>query len=712
MKSLRITLLLFFFSLTANFISAQTTIKGIVVDDQNEAIIGANIFLVGTYDGTSSDIDGTFIFESFEEGSHELVISYLGFEDKRQTIELKGISINLSIELTPTLNELEMVVISAGAFEASDEKKAVMLRSLDIVTTAGATADIAGALNTLPGTQKVGEEGQLFVRGGAAHETQTFIDGLLVQNPYSSSVPSIPARGRFSPFLFKGTTFSTGGYSAEYGQALSSALILDTEDLAPKTVTGISLMSVGLGLAHTQRWDSTSISASIDYTNLAPYAAMVPQNIQWEKPFQGMGGQVIFRHKTSPTGILKIQASGNLNGMEMQYPDQENVLNTSRLSLDNENYYINTSYKEILGEKWTLFTGAIFAWNKDEIKERFQVTNQEQTLQFKSTLSYHFNDKIRIKSGIEYFNNDWQEEFANSESDLFATHLKDQYGAGFVESDIHFSKKMAARVGVRLEYDDLLQEFAASPRLSLAYKTGKNSQVSLAYGQFFQNPEKTNLRYHQNLGFERADHYILNYQILTEERTFRIEAYWKDYKNLLKFDAAQPWISNNDGNGYARGIDVFYRDKKSIKNGDFWLSYSFLDTERDYLDFPVASSPSFASKHNFSAVYKHWFNKLNSNLGLTYSFSSPRAFNDPNQATFNSGRTLAYHDLSMNWSYLTHWFGQFTIIHASITNVLGVKQEFGQRFSNQPNAEGQFTSIAVRPPAKRFIFVGLFISIK
>ena len=263
-----------------------------------------------------------------------------------------------------------------------------------------------------------------------------------------------------------------------------------------------------------------------------------------------------------------------------------------------------------------------------------------------------------------------------------------------------------------LEYDDLLQEFAASPRLSLAYKTGKNSQVSLAYGQFFQNPEKTNLRYHQNLGFERADHYILNYQILTEERTFRIEAYWKDYKNLLKFDAAQPWISNNDGNGYARGIDVFYRDKKSIKNGDFWLSYSFLDTERDYLDFPVASSPSFASKHNFSAVYKHWFNKLSSNLGLTYSFSSPRAFNDPNQATFNSGRTLAYHDLSMNWSYLTHWFGQFTIIHASITNVLGVKQEFGQRFSNQPNAEGQFTSIAVRPPAKRFIFVGLFISIK
>ena len=53
--------------------------------------------------------------------------------------------------------------LSAGAFEASDERKAVVLRPLDIVTTAGATADIAGALNTLPGTQAVGEEGKLLL---------------------------------------------------------------------------------------------------------------------------------------------------------------------------------------------------------------------------------------------------------------------------------------------------------------------------------------------------------------------------------------------------------------------------------------------------------------------------------------------------------------------------------------------------------------------
>jgi hypothetical protein len=102
----------------------------------------------------------------------------------------------------------------------------------------GATADIAGALNTLPGTQKVGESGRLFVRGGDGNETRTFIDGLVVLDAYKPSAPNTPSRGRFLPFMFKGTSFSTGGYSAEYGQALSSALVLDSKDKGELTADG------------------------------------------------------------------------------------------------------------------------------------------------------------------------------------------------------------------------------------------------------------------------------------------------------------------------------------------------------------------------------------------------------------------------------------------------------------------------------------------
>ena len=66
------------------------------------------------------------------------------------------------------------------------------------------------------------------MRGGDAVESKTIVDGLLIQNPYDSSVPHIPQRGRFTPFEFEGTVFSTGGYSAQYGQALSSVVDLTT----------------------------------------------------------------------------------------------------------------------------------------------------------------------------------------------------------------------------------------------------------------------------------------------------------------------------------------------------------------------------------------------------------------------------------------------------------------------------------------------------
>ena len=102
----------------------------------------------------------------------------------------------INVELKELFNELNAVVITAGAFEASDEKKNTILKPLDIVTTAGADGDIYGALETLPGASKVGNDDGLYVRGGSDYETKTVIDGMTVNNPYYSTLPDIPSRGR------------------------------------------------------------------------------------------------------------------------------------------------------------------------------------------------------------------------------------------------------------------------------------------------------------------------------------------------------------------------------------------------------------------------------------------------------------------------------------------------------------------------------------
>ncbi len=77
-----------------------------------------------------------------------------------------GAPLEMEVILKEIPNELTAVVITAGSFEASSEKKITVLKPLDIVTTARANADIAAALRPLPGTQQVGESAELFVRGG------------------------------------------------------------------------------------------------------------------------------------------------------------------------------------------------------------------------------------------------------------------------------------------------------------------------------------------------------------------------------------------------------------------------------------------------------------------------------------------------------------------------------------------------------------------
>jgi CarboxypepD_reg-like domain len=210
-------------------VTAQTIITG-MVRDAKTPVSGATIAIKDSYDGTTTDSTGKFSFKTTEKSEKILVISAIGYKTFEQKLNLNGTPQDLTVTLKEEINEMRAVVITAGAFEASDRKRATVLNSIDIVTTASANADITGAIKTLPGAQQVGEQEGLFVRGGTAAETKIFIDGTLVNNFFYTSEPNIATRGRFSPFIFKGTVFSAGGYSALYGQALSSALILESID--------------------------------------------------------------------------------------------------------------------------------------------------------------------------------------------------------------------------------------------------------------------------------------------------------------------------------------------------------------------------------------------------------------------------------------------------------------------------------------------------
>ncbi len=682
-------------------VCGQTRISG-TVRDKKGPVPGANVFIQDTYDGSSTDGTGNFSFETAEAGRKKIIISFLGYETIEREEELNGKEIVLQIMLKEKANELNTVTISAGAFEASDEKKMVILRPLDIVTTAGSAGDIYGALQTLPGTQAAAEKEGLLVRGGDASETKTIIDGVVIANPYFSSVPDVPQRGRFSPFLFKGTNFSTGGYSAQYGQAMSSALILESQDLADKTVSGINLMTVGGGLSHTHRWKNTSLGVFGNYINLRPYFALMKQKREWDDPPESYGGSLIFRQKTSPNGIIKAfvnYAGGNL---ALSYPDLDDTAGLARknFGLRNANVFANASYKDVFFRHWTFFTGLSYSYDQNRIDNYGDFIHSFENLaQGRVVLSRGLGSLSSIRFGGEA-----QFPFASTTYNRFRSRYEETYTAAFTEADVYLARRLVTRIGARLEHSREIGRYNLAPRFSMAYKTGDKSQVSFAYGDFYQAPDKLYTRLHPDLLFERATHYILNAQYVDEKRTFRVEAYYKQYGNLVKFLPD----TNSNGKGYAKGFDVFWRDRKSVKYGDYWVSYSFVDTRRDYRDFPVEATPSFVAKHTFSLVAKYFFPKINLSLGGTYVFASGRPYYNPNRPAgeYLSDYTRYYHNVSLNLAYLTHIGKHFTVLALSLGNVPGIVNIYTYRYSSDGSRR-----MAVGPPALRSFFLGMFISI-
>lgn len=712
---MKISVAILFLFLIPSSLLSQTLISGTVTDIKGVPIIGANIYFEGTYDGSSSDENGKFSFETSERGSQTLIVSYVSFEPFKMTNEVLKMK-DLKIILREDVNSLETVTISAGTFSAGDNSKISVLKPLDIVTTASAVGDFIGALQTLPGTTTVAEDGRLFVRGGDADETQIFIDGIRVFTPYTPTANNVPSRGRYSPFLFDGITFSTGGYSAEYGQALSSVLLLNTIDEPPQNQTDIAIMSVGGGLGHTRKWEKSSLSLNASYLNLAPYIAILPDRNDWKKPFETASGEAVFRQKIGD-GLLKVYGAFDTSDFELIQEDI-NKPERVRFKLNNQNFYTNASYLEVLNKGWSIFGGGSYTYantkvgiDKADIKiDKADIKDVQNSAHLKLKLGKRFSNRFRLNFGAEQLITDFNEDY--DDHDLAAKlNFNNNITAGFSEGDIIFSRKLALKLGIRGEYSELFKEFTFSPRVSFAFKTSKNGQISLAYGDFYQQPDNEYLKFDDDLTAQHTQHFILNYQYTVHNRIFRAEVYCKNYNHLIAYNDSIPDINtsfSNNGDGYAQGLDLFWRDNESIKNTDYWISYSYLDTERKYKDYPIAATPSFANKHNLSIVGKYWIDSWKSQLGFTYQFASGRHYTDYNSPGFLQEKAKSYNSVSLNWAYL---ISPQKILYASVNNVFAFNNINGYQYANIPDSNGNFARRELRPAADQFFFVGFFWTI-
>jgi hypothetical protein len=704
-------IILTFISLFSLTLFAQTTISGTITNQKGVPVASANVFIEGSYDGATSAENGSFSFTTTATGNQNLVVSSLIYETSNTLIDVAHFQ-NQTIKLKDNVNALDAVVITAGSLDSGGKARVSVLKPLDIVTTAGSAGNIVAALQTLPGTQRVGDDGRLFVRGGEANETQTYVDGMRVPQPYGASPNNLPTRGRFSPFLFSGISFSTGGYSAEYGEALSSVLLMNTKDEADQSKTEISLMTVGVGLGKTQKWDKSSFSINTSYINLSPYQSLVPQDVEWKSAPQSLSGEMVYRYKFEK-GIFKIYTAFD----EAQFViKQENINSVDKVTVDskNDNLYFNTSYVGGFGENWNITAGLSYGHNQTKMGiDSDQLNNAENAANMKLKLTKNFSNRFKWSFGTDYFITKYDENFTRNLGNRFDYGYNNTIGALYTEADVFFSKKLAAKVGIRASTNSLTNDNFVSPRISFAYKMAKNSQLSFAYGDFAQTPGVEYIKFAKNNQFEseKASHYILNYQYHREGQTFRAEAYYKDYSNLVRFDSPTiAYNSNftNDGKGYAKGLDLFWRDGKTIKNLEYWVSYSYIDTQRLYKNYATQVTPNFVPNNSLSIVTKYWIMDWKSQIGLTNSFSTGRPYNNPNETQFMNGKTKSYNDLSFSWAYL---LTTQKILYFSVSNVLGSNNVFGYNYASKPDLNGQYARSTIKPAADRFFFVGFFWTI-
>ena len=654
---------------------AQTAISGIVTDGK-EPLVGANVFIAGTIDGCLADSLGRFSFTTSRTGQVVLKATYIGYEDYTLTADAGQLS-SLTIRMRERATTLNEVVVTASTFSFGKSESFKTMDALDVVLAGNSCGDVVAALQTLPGTQLVGESGKLYVRGGESDECQTFINGMHVLVPYTTEPENTAVRGRFSPFLFKGINFTLGGYGGEYGQALSAVLPMETTDAATSDKMGVSASLVDWNIGGTKAFTNSSLSFNAALTSMGLYNRLFKERLDFSRPYRKLSGEAQYKHEFNGSNVLKSYVGYDLTSVGQR-------IDGRNLSLKEHNLYANVTHKAALGRGCMLVAGAACSTVISDIDDARvagdHYHNFRNEVHLKAEVRKACSEVLKLSAGVEDY-------IRHSTLDYDAWHYRLDYNilAAHADAQWRVVPRLFANLSARTEL--MRGDWLVMPRATVSYIPSKRLQISLVAGRYSQTAQDDYLAQSTGtLGQSTADHAIVSVQYKTATTLLRVEPYWKKYHRLplLEDGVYQP-----HGHGTSRGVDVFVEDHSLIKNLTTTLSYSFNDSKRLCLDYAALQSPDYASRHNLRLTAKFAVGKFV--FGLAETYASGRHF--------PTGRTPHYNSVDINFTYL---LSPKVIVYSSLSNIFGRTNVF------RYDASGT----AVVPSRDRFFYIGIFVSLK
>jgi hypothetical protein len=593
-------------------------LKGTLKDGlTNEPLAFANVVLLNTTTGNTTDADGNFELTGIKPGIYDIQFSYLGY--KSETIFEVEIQSSRPTVLNVTLLEdkklLDEVVVKADPFKKTTESP-VSLRSIgitEIKRNPGGNRDISRVIQSLPGVTSTGSfRNDLIIRGGAPNENRFFIDDVEIPviNHFATQGSSGGPAGIINVDFIREVDFYSGAFPANRYNSLSSVFnfkFKEGRDDRVGAVATVGAQDIGISVDGPLGEKSNfRFSARRSYLQFLFSAIGLP--------FLPTYNDFQFRYKyrinkKSEITVLGIGAVDNfkLNLEANETETKQFILN--RLPVNNQwNYTNGIVYKRFNDKGFTsvilsrsmLDNGAFKFRNNDEsslankildyksqeIENKLRVENTRKINQWTlvSGVSYEF---------AKYNNNTFNKIFIGSNpldinfTSKFNMH---KFGAfGSLNRNL-LDNKLALSFGMRMDANSFSDDMSnpleqLSPRVSLAYSLSKNVSFNFNTGIYYQLPPYTSMGYNEGGRFVNRDQnitYIRNKQLVAglELNTnfsakITVEGYFKDYDNYPFLTREQVSLANigadfgvignepstSTGGGRAYGLEVLYQQR-------------------------------------------------------------------------------------------------------------------------------------------------------
>ncbi len=654
------------------------SVRGRLIDRVDHLpLVDANVIITGTTHTAVTDTAGNFTIPEVKHGSYSVAATKLGYLPQviSDVVVVPGRSTDLEFFLEPSAIQGNEVVVRRSFFRRTPDLPTSnrSLRSEEVRRAPGSVEDVQRVIQALPGVAGANDQtNEIVVRGGSPIENLTLIDGIEIDNinhfpTQSSSGGPISA---LNVSFLKDINFSTGGYSARYGDKASSVLVLELRDgdrnkwqkQAELSMAGagveiegpygdgkgtfigsirrsyLSLIQGAIGLTAVPNYYDGQFRSSWDFSPSTKGSLYGMYSHDWifidsDKPDAwSRGAETVHAKYTRCVlgGRLRWVRGWGMGdaiiARSSTYFD-ESVLNMPENQLE----YLNKS-TEIVDQLHLNFSGAIYSG--DEWSAGLSL----------KPISYIY-DNWFLPDTIKYdFDRDGNSDTTVVEPPWGADRQVSTFkSAAYLQYRWKPISNLMFIGGLRHDGFALSHRSVLAPRASVRWDIDGLTALSFATGVYYQSLP---LFYHlwdpdggnERLPFTRADHYVLSLtHEIGEGRLASVELFTKAYSELPVDEnelrqnddpAFRSWRYLPVGTKTAEGVELFLQKKKVADwygTFSYSLGRSMTDNSLSVFasDYDFRQVATVVAGRDFSLVEKPWFNDFQRSWYGWWSYALP-----------------------------------------------------------------------------------------